>query len=375
LESINYKKLFGGIYLNKKVLVTGHSGFKGSWFCKWLDLMGAEVLGYSLEPNTNPNHFENLDLKCKSIFCDIKDLEKLKNIILEFKPEIIFHFAAQPLVRISYLQPYETIQTNIIGSTNLLEIIRKVDFVKAFVNITSDKCYENKELENKAYAESDSLGGYDIYSASKACSELVTASYRDSFFNLDNYKITHNILIATCRAGNVIGGGDWSLDRLIPDIVKSIVDKKKVLIRNPKAVRPWQHVLEPLSGYLLVGQFLLEEKKEFARAWNFGPQIDSEIYVEDLVKKIKKYWDSFEYEIEQNKSNPHEANFLKLDSSFAKNILGWKPIFDIEKCLEKTISWYKDFYEKNKINTVEDIQEFIVEAKRKKLKWCDDKSK
>ncbi len=372
MESINYKKLFGGIYLNKKVLVTGHSGFKGSWFCKWLELMGAEVLGYSLEPDTKPNHFENLDLKCKSIFCDIKDIQKLENTILEFKPEIIFHFAAQPLVRVSYLQPYETIQTNIVGTANLLEIIRKVNFVKAFINITSDKCYENKEIENKAYVESDSLGGYDIYSASKACSELITSSYRDSFFNLDNYKNTHNTLIATCRAGNVIGGGDWSLDRLIPDIIKSIVERKKVLIRNPNAIRPWQHVLEPLSGYLLVGQSLLEEKKEFARAWNFGPEKDSEIYVEDLVKKIKKYWDSFEYEIEQNKSNPHEANFLKLDSSLAKNKLEWKPIFDIDKCLEKTIFWYKEFYEENKINTIEDIQEFIIEAKRKKLKWCDD---
>ena len=364
------QKLFSGIYKDKKVFVTGHTGFKGSWLVFWLEQLGADVLGYSLEPNTNPNHFSLLNLNCKSVIGDIRDFEKLSKVISDFKPDIVFHLAAQPLVRRSYNEPIYTLEVNIIGTAKLLEACKKVDSIKAIVNITSDKCYENKEWV-WGYREIDPMGGYDPYSASKGCAEIVTSSYRNSYFNLNKYKIEHNVLLASCRAGNVIGGGDWSEDRLIPDIMRAASKNESVLIRNPQAIRPWQHVLESLSGYLMLGQKLLEGKKEFAEGWNFGPNNEEIFTVYELIEKMKNVWDKINYRFLDDKSlKLHESKLLKLDCSKAFNILKWKPVWDIDTAIEKTVNWYKAFYEKNKILTSEDLESYINDAKKKNLGWA-----
>ena len=286
--NIQDSTLFNGIYNNKTVLVTGHTGFKGSWLCFWLIQMGAKVIGYSLEPPTSPNHFELLNLDMVSVIGDIRDSDKLNAVFAQYQPEIVFHLAAQPLVRLSYKEPVETFETNVIGTLKVFEACRNTKSVRAIVNITSDKCYENKEWV-WGYRENDPMGGYDPYSASKGCAELVTSSYRNSFFNVNEYGKSHNVLLASCRAGNVIGGGDWAKDRLMTDIMVAVSEGKKVVIRNPRATMPWQHVLEPLSGYLMLGQKLFEGKKEFAQAWNFGPGEQGAITVKEVVENIKKY--------------------------------------------------------------------------------------
>jgi CDP-glucose 4,6-dehydratase len=371
LESIIFENLFKGIYKNKTVLVTGHSGFKGSWLCFWLLKLGAKVVGVSLEENTKPNHFELLNLDMISIYANVIDKNKISEIINEYQPSAIFHLAAQSLVRLSYKEPVNTFETNIMGTINILEAITQNENIAVMLNITSDKCYENKEL-NEAYKENDSLNGYDPYSASKACSEIVTSSYRNSFFNIKDYGRTHNTLIASCRSGNVIGGADWNEDRILTDIVKSIVNNKELEIRSPKSTRPWQHVLEPLSAYLLLGQKLLEKEKEYAKAWNFGPDADSSINVENLVLNIKKYWTKLDYKIIENKDNLVETKYLRLDCSMAKKELKWNNIWNIDKTLNKTISWYKTFYEDNYINTKKDLEEYIIDAKSKKIEWAND---
>ena len=261
---VGMEKLFGGIYKKRRGLITGNTGFKGSWLGLWLYELGAIVHGLSLEPKTNPNHYTLANYKIETDLIDITDFEKVKKSVDTFYPEIIFHLAAQPLVEYSYNNPLETFNTNIIGTANLLEASKNNNSLKAIVIVTSDKCYENREWI-WSYREFDPLGGYDPYSASKACSEIIISSYRNSFFNIDEYHKSHNILIASARAGNVIGGGDWSEDRLIPDIVRAASCNKTVIIRSPNALRPWQHVLEPLSGYLLIGQKLLEEKKNMPK--------------------------------------------------------------------------------------------------------------
>lgn len=362
--------LFSGIYKNKTVLVTGHTGFKGSWLCFWLKQMGAKVVGYSLEAPTNPNHIELLDLDIISIIGDIRDLNKLNEVFSEYKPDIVFHLAAQPLVRLSYENPIETYETNVIGTLKVFEASR-INNVKAIVNITSDKAYENKEWI-WGYRENDPMGGYDPYSSSKGCADILATSYRNSFFNIKDYKKTHNTLIATCRAGNVIGGGDWAKDRLITDIMISVSLGKKVSIRNPKATRPWEHVLEPLSGYLHIGQKLLEEKVEFAEAWNFGPSDEGSITVEEVVKNVKKHWDKIDYEINRDPNQLHEANLLKLDCSKAHILLKWKDVWDSETTFEKTVKWYKAYYENNKeILTQSDLESYIYDAKIKNLEWTE----
>ena len=249
-------KLFGEVYKGRRVLLTGHTGFKGSWLALWLSSMGAKVVGYSLAPETQPNHFDLLDITCDSIISDIRDNDKLKSVVFKYQPEMIFHLAAQPLVRRGYREPVDTFATNVMGTVNLLDSCRESTAVRAILVVTSDKCYENQQL-NRGYSENDPLGGYDPYSASKGCAEIVTSSYRRSFFPIDQFDKRHNVLIASARAGNVIGGGDWSEDRLIPDIVKAVNKNEKVLIRNPYSMRPWQHVLESLSGYLMLGQKML----------------------------------------------------------------------------------------------------------------------
>ena len=275
--------MFGGIYRNKRVLVTGHTGFKGSWLCKWLNHLGAEVFGYSLNPSTEPNHFDLSNPKVNSHINNIQDLNSVRDFITKSEPEIIFHLAAQPLVIESYKEPLETFTTNVIGTANILEAARYIDTVKAVIIITTDKCYKNKECIY-GYRETDELGGYDPYSASKACTELVTESYKNSFFKKDNT----GLLIASARAGNVLGGGDWTSNRIFKDIAIAASEKEKLILRNPESIRPWQHVLEPLSGYLLLGQLLFQNRHEFAEPWNFGPSYNSNITVRELVNIVKK---------------------------------------------------------------------------------------
>ena len=363
------QNLFAGIYKNKTVLVTGHTGFKGSWLVYWLQKMGANVIGYSLKAPTTPNHLELLDLNITSVIGDIRDLEKLNIIFEKYKPDIVFHLAAQPLVRLSYENPIETYETNVIGTLKVFEACRKAN-VKVIVNITSDKAYENKEWI-WGYRENDPMGGYDPYSSSKGCADILANSYRNSYFNLKEYKKTHNTLLASCRAGNVIGGGDWAQDRLMTDIMLSVSQDKKVSIRNPHATRPWQHVLEPLSGYLKIGQKLLEERVEFADAWNFGPSDEGSISVEEVVKNVKKYWDKIDYEINRDSSQLHEANLLKLDCSKAHIRLKWKDVWNSNTTFEKTVNWYKSYYEKENILTSQDLENYIYDAKSKKLEWTN----
>ncbi len=370
------QNLFSGIYKDKTVLVTGHTGFKGSWLAYWLNEMGATVVGYSQDAPTNPNHFGLLfhsEFKLKtsklvSITGDIRDLYKLNQTFEEHKPDIIFHLAAQPLVRVAYENPIETYETNVIGTLKIFEACKKAN-VKAIVNITSDKAYENKEWI-WGYRENDPLGGYDPYSSSKGCADILTNSYRNSYFNIKEYKKNHYTLLASCRAGNVIGGGDWAKDRLMTDIILSVSKDKKVSIRNPYATRPWQHVLEPLSGYLHIGQKLLEEKVEFADAWNFGPSGEGSITVEQVVKNVNKHWDRIDYKINRVQNQLHEANLLRLDCSKAHILLKWKDIWNSNTTFEKTVNWYKSYYEEKNILTSQDLKCYISDAKAKKVEWA-----
>ena len=355
--------LFGDIYRNKRVLVTGHTGFKGSWICAWLTSMGADVLGFSLAPNTNPNHFSLLepDLAMQSVLGDIRDLDVLKKTFAEFQPEIVFHLAAQPLVRLSYDQPIETLHTNVIGTANVFEACRHTSSVRAIVNITSDKCYENREWV-WGYRENDPMGGYDPYSASKGCAELVTSAYRNSFFHPDQYGTSHNVLLASVRAGNVIGGGDWARDRIVTDMMEAANRDESFPIRNPGATRPWQHVLEPLSGYLLLGQRLLEGKIDCAGAWNFGPNDDGAITVLEVVKAMQKRWSRVHYAVQQSEHQLHEANLLKLDCSKARMQLHWKGIWDADTTFQETAEWYRTFYEHNRLLTFRQLGTYVHDA-------------
>jgi CDP-glucose 4,6-dehydratase len=368
MENLVMQTLFSGIYKNKTVLVTGHTGFKGSWLVHWLSQMGSNVVGYSLPAPTEPNHISLLNLNIISVIGDIRDLEKLNETFNTYKPDIVFHLAAQPLVRPSYKNPIETYETNVIGTLKVFEACR-AHKVKAIVNITSDKAYENHEWV-WGYRENDPMGGYDPYSSSKGCADLLATSYRRSYFNPAEYKKSHHTLLASCRAGNVIGGGDWAKDRLMSDIMLSVSQGKKVSIRNPHATRPWQHVLEPLSGYLAIGQKLLEERVEFGEAWNFGPSDEGSITVEKVVKHVKKHWDKIDYEINYDPYQPHEANLLKLDCSKVHIHLQWKDVWDSATTFEKTVLWYKKFYVYGHVMTAENLDQYIADAKIKKLLWA-----
>lgn len=334
--------MFNNIYQGKKVLVTGHTGFKGSWLTLWLNKLGAKVCGYSLEPNTEPSMFNELNLVdvCENHFGNILDAEKLNKVFEEFQPEIVFHLAAQPIVRLSYKEPVLTYQTNVIGTLNVLEAARNCKSVKAFVNITTDKCYENKEVA-RGYTEDEPMGGYDMYSSSKGCVEIMSSSYRRSFLQEDG-----TYAMATARAGNVIGGGDWAEDRLIPDCVRYINKNQPIEIRNPIAVRPWQHVLEPLSGYLLLGQKLFEEGKKYAEGFNFGPNEDSVLKVADVAKKVVENYGMGEVVVHK-RDNLHEANLLMLNVDKAKRVLGWTPTLTAKEAIKNTVEWYKYFYDKS----------------------------
>lgn len=344
-------------YKNKKVFVTGHTGFKGSWLCHYLESLGALHAGYALAPYTNPSHFDLLKPQGTSTIADLSDKEIFSQSICDFQPEIVFHLAAQPLVRESYKDPVNTYQSNVIGTLNLLEAIRECPSVKAVVIITTDKVYENKEWVHP-YREEDRLGGYDLYSSSKACSEILVRSYQRSFFSLEDFQVKHDVLISTVRAGNVIGGGDWSTDRLIPDIVKAAATKGVTNLRNPRAVRPWQHVLDCLHGYLMLGERLLKKETAFADAWNFAPYSFESMTVEEVAHVAQSVWEDISIEFGKPKDNPHEANLLKLDNTKAISLLGWKPKWNTEQAIQKTIEWYRTYYNDGELKTLEQIKEY-----------------
>jgi CDP-glucose 4,6-dehydratase len=327
----------------KRVLLTGHTGFKGSWMSLWLQYMGAQVVGYALAPPTKPSLFEVAEVgsSMTSIVGDIRDLAHLRAVFAEHQPEIVIHMAAQALVRYSYLEPVETYSTNVMGTVNLLEAVRATGSVKAVVNVTSDKCYENREWA-WGYRENEAMGGYDPYSNSKGCAELVTAAYRNSYFHPDKYS-QHGVAIASGRAGNVIGGGDWAEDRLIPDIMRAIAQGSPVNIRNPHAIRPWQHVLEPLSGYLLLAQKLYEEGVVYAEGWNFGPNDEDAKPVQWIVESLTEIWgDGASWGLDKAE-HPHEAHYLKLDCSKAKARLKWAPRWRLGQALDKIAEWHKKY--------------------------------
>jgi CDP-glucose 4,6-dehydratase len=340
---------FNNIYKNRSVLITGHTGFKGSWLAVWLTKLGSNLCGYSLDVPTIPSHFSLLDPAVRDTRGDVADFETLRKTIQQFEPEIVFHLAAQSLVRPSFQKPLETFSTNILGTANVLEACRQTSSVRAVVVITSDKCYKNTE-PNRGYNENDALGGDDPYSASKACAEIVTESYRKSFAD-------EKLLIATCRAGNVIGGGDWAADRLMPDLMRSAAGGEIACIRMPNATRPWQHVLNPISGYLLLGQVLMEGRKEFAEAWNFGPDLNENLSVDKIVKLTQNCWKKIKCETVPEK-NCRETPVLMLDCNKTRQKLGWKSVWSLQEGIEQTVSWYRNFYENNVIQTLEQINEF-----------------
>jgi len=329
----------------KKVFITGHTGFKGSWLTTWLKLLGASITGYSLAPETNPNLFE---LACvsdgiNSIEGNILDVDSLRHAMRTQCPEIVFHLAAQPLVRYSYANPVETYEVNVIGTLNVLEAVRSIESVKAVIVVTSDKCYENQEWV-WGYRESDPMGGFDPYSSSKGCTELAVSSYRRSFFNVSDYA-KHGVGLATVRAGNVIGGGDWAEARLIPDLIRSFTKNETAMIRNPNAHRPWQYILDVLTGYLILAQKLYESGSHFSDAWNFGPNDENVKSVSWIADKMTQLWgEKAKYSVNQD-TLLHEANCLKLDSNKSRTILGWEPKSSIEDVLENTINWYQAFFQ------------------------------
>jgi CDP-glucose 4,6-dehydratase len=329
-------------YRNKKVFLTGHTGFKGSWMLTWLHSLGAVVKGYGLQPKSQSDLYNliNGDNLCQSVFADIKDKTQLEKEILTFEPDFIFHLAAQPLVRLSYDIPSETFEVNAIGTAHVLDAVRKLKNQCAVVLITTDKVYENLEW-HYPYREVDRLGGYDPYSASKACAEIIISSYRNSFFNVKDIQ-NHKKYIASARAGNVIGGGDWAKDRIIPDIIKALQNEEPIEVRNPNAIRPWQHVLEPLAGYLQLGKKLVEDPAKYADAWNFGPFNEDNLTVSELTKIAIEIWGSGSTKNIVLKNQPHEAALLKLDINKVINELGWKPRMNARQAIDKTISWYKN---------------------------------
>lgn len=338
VESLGMKPSF---WYSKKVFITGHTGFKGSWLSLWLQQLGAEVTGYALLPHTQPSLFKMVQVAqgMTSIIGDIRDGTLLTNTMRQAEPEIVIHLAAQPLVRRSYANPVETYSTNVMGTVHLLEAVRQTSSVRAMVNVTTDKCYENKEWV-WGYRENEPMGGFDPYSSSKGCSELVTAAYRNSFFNTVRHG-EHQIALATARAGNVIGGGDWADDRLIPDVLRAIESGQSVNIRNPQATRPWQHVLEPLNGYLVLAEKLYTEGLAFAEAFNFGPAEEDAKPVQWIVEQLTQAWgEGASWHLDGGK-HPHEAHYLKLDCSKARVMLGWQPHWNLNQALQAIIVWHK----------------------------------
>ncbi|MCT7995213.1 CDP-glucose 4,6-dehydratase [Laspinema olomoucense] len=356
----------------KRVFLTGHTGFKGSWLALWLQSLGASVVGYALEPATQPNLFQLARVAegMTSVFGDIRELPRLKQVMAEFSPEIVFHLAAQALVRESYQNPVDTYATNVMGTVNLLEAVRQIKGVRAVVNVTSDKCYENREWV-WGYRETEPLGGYDPYSSSKACAELVTGAYRNSFFNVDNY-LEHKLAVATARAGNVIGGGDWAIDRLVPDCLRAFEKGDLVKLRSPHAIRPWQYVIEPISGYLLLAEKLLSlEACHYACAWNFGPDAKGDATVGKLATTLAHLWGkNAGVELDSSENYPHEAGLLKLDITRVRTELGWQPCWSVKQALQATVDWHQAWlrgqdmreYSLSQIAAYQETQSTLVNA-------------
>ena len=333
------------IYTNRTVLVTGHTGFKGSWLALWLNRLGAHVVGYALDPPSTPCLFDAAGVSrvLKDVRGDILDSDGLDRVLQEHRPDIVFHLAAQPLVRLSYEQPDLTFETNVLGSLRVFEAIRRSESVRVLVNVTSDKCYENREWV-WGYRENDPMGGYDPYSASKGCAELLFSAWYRSYFDPAEHGRTHSIAAASVRAGNVIGGGDWGRDRLIPECVRALSKDERIVIRSPAAVRPWQHVLEPLSGYLQVGARLFEDAAAFGGPWNFGPATGEEWTVREVVERLCALWGNGAFDIDGG-HHPHEAHWLKLDCTKAHHQLGWRPRWSTRRAIETTARWYRAFHE------------------------------
>lgn len=354
---------FGNIFRGRKILLTGHTGFKGSWLALWLTQLGAEVTGMALPPDTSPAHWNLLKLPLSSHMGDINDVDAVTKAVQQSQPELVIHLAAQPLVRASYQQPLLTWQTNVMGTANILEACRHQDSIRAILVITTDKVYENNET-GQHFTESDPLGGYDPYSASKAACELVVQSYRRSFF------AEKNVLLASARAGNVIGGGDWAADRLIPDIVRAMQAQSPLMIRYPFATRPWQHVLDSLSGYLCLAHRLLLQETDKAAAWNFGPNPEHCRSVADVLMQMKLYWPELEWATEAV-AQVHEAGQLTLDSSAAQSKLGWQPVWGFEETARYTAEWYKRFYLDQQVISQQQLEMYIRSAQMNKSTWVN----
>lgn len=350
-------------WVGKRVFLTGHTGFKGSWLALWLQQLGAEVMGFSLQPPTNPSLFDLAQVAqgMTSVIGDVRDLDQVQQAMSAFQPEIVIHMAAQPLVRRSYQNPAETYAVNVLGTVHVLEAARHVETVRAIVDITSDKCYENREW-HWGYREHDALGGYDPYSSSKACAELVAATYRNSFFNPDRYA-QHGVALATTRAGNVIGGGDWAADRLVPDILRALMQRESVLIRNPQATRPWQHVLDPLNGYLMLAERLYNGGIEYSEAWNFGPDDVNVKPVSWIADCLYHCWgDDLIWQRDSVTTHAHENTYLKLDCSKAHARLDWRPKLDLQTALQWIVDWTKAYQRGVDMRsyTTAQINEFMV---------------
>lgn len=360
--------MFNDCYRHRRVLITGQTGFKGSWLAFWLQNLGAEICGAALPAEEQPNHFSLLGMSFRSETCDIRNAAALQKLVSDFQPEVVFHLAAQSLVRRSYRNPLQTIETNVLGTANLLEACRQCESVRAMVVISSDKCYENREWV-WGYRENEAMGGYDPYSASKGCTELLVSSWRRSFFHPGEYSRKHQILLASARSGNVIGGGDWAEDRLVPDLMKAAAAGQTVDIRNPQAVRPWQHVLEPLNGYLLLGQHLLAGKPEFAEAWNFGPSGQDSISVADATRALAAAWPEITFRMNPQADAPHEAGLLRLDCSKANSRLHWHPVWNAAETFQHTANWYRRFYRENQVCTADDLAAYCQRAAEQDLTW------
>lgn len=354
--------IFDNFFSGKRVLVTGHTGFKGSWLSIWLHELGAEVIGIGLEPYSGRDNYvlSGIGKKIRAdLRADIRNGEMMKMIFHEYRPEIVFHLAAQPLVRLSYDIPVETYETNVMGTINVMEAIRATDSVKVAVMITTDKCYDNKE-QTEGYVETDPLGGYDPYSSSKGACEIAIQSWRRSFFNPDDYGKKHTVSLASVRAGNVIGGGDWALDRIIPDCIRALEAKKTIEIRSPKSVRPWEHVLEPLSGYMLLAKKMWESPTEYCEGWNFGPEAESVCTVWEVATALVKNYGYGELHDVSDPNALHEAKLLMLNINKAKNLLGWHPRLDMNACIGLVADWYKRYKKEDVYGIcVEEINQFL----------------
>jgi CDP-glucose 4,6-dehydratase len=354
---------FGTAYCGRRVLVTGHTGFKGSWLCLWLHALGSEVTGLALDPSSEPSHWGLLKLPINDHRSDIRDEAAVRRVFAAERPEIVFHLAAQPLVRRSYREPVTTWATNVMGTVHVLEAARHTPDVRAVVVVTTDKCYENREWP-WAYRERDRLGGHDPYSASKAGAELVAASYRTAFLQHPSAP-----LLATARGGNVIGGGDWSEDRLIPDLVRSVIAREPLVIRSPRATRPWQHVLDCLSGYLLLGQRLLAGDTTCADAWNFGPDGEGNRTVEQVLRDLARTWPQLRWQVASG-PQPHEAGLLQLDSVKAKMHLGWRPVWNLQKTIHHTANWYRQLLEVGEVSSADELAAYVADAVDSGLGWA-----